>query len=51
MVLSTNDKTIKLWRVYEKTVTQLTDFNLQRPAGLGGVGGSRLIPNGMVSTN
>lgn len=44
LVLSTNDKTIKLWRVYEKTVAQLTDFNVPRPAGMGGgFGGGRPV--------
>lgn len=28
-LLSTNDKTIKLWKVYEKRVTCVSDFNLQ----------------------
>lgn len=30
-ILSTNDKTIKLWRVYEKRVVNLTGFNTERP--------------------
>lgn len=29
MLLSTNDKTIKLWKVHEKKVTSLTNFNVQ----------------------
>lgn len=28
LLLSTNDKTIKLWRVYEKKVVNLSDFNV-----------------------
>lgn len=28
LLLSTNDKTIKLWRVYEKKVVSLSDFNV-----------------------
>lgn len=28
MLLSTNDKTVKLWKVYEKKVSSLTNFNL-----------------------
>ncbi|EFN53177.1 hypothetical protein CHLNCDRAFT_7738, partial [Chlorella variabilis] len=29
MLLTTNDKTIKLWKVYEKKVASLAEFNLQ----------------------
>lgn len=29
-LLSTNDKTVKLWRVYEKRVTSVTGFNMER---------------------
>ena len=28
LILSTNDKTVRLWRVYEHTVQQLADFNI-----------------------
>mmetsp|Transcript_8111 Transcript_8111/g.24445 ORF Transcript_8111/g.24445 Transcript_8111/m.24445 type:complete len:474 (-) Transcript_8111:292-1713(-) len=38
MLLSTNDKTVKLWKVYEKKVACLANFNVESrgPAGLGG---------------
>ncbi|KAL6756775.1 WD40-repeat-containing domain protein [Haematococcus lacustris] len=29
MLLSTNDKTVKLWKVYEKKVTSLANFNIE----------------------
>ncbi len=32
-LLTTNDKTVKLWRVAERRVTSLADFNLQPGAG------------------
>ncbi|KAF5841886.1 PP2A-twin subunit [Dunaliella salina] len=38
MLLSTNDKTVKLWKVYDKKVSNLTNFNLDgaRNGGMGG---------------
>lgn len=33
MILSTNDKTVKLWKVYEKKVVALTNFNLDNRNG------------------
>lgn len=42
MLLSTNDKTIKLWRVYEKQVTNLTNFNLNG-AAVGGAPGRQAV--------
>eukprot|EP00798_Chlamydomonas_sp_ICE-L_P031563 gene31563-6751_t len=33
MLLSTNDKTVKLWKVYEKKVTSMSNFNLQGGPG------------------
>lgn len=38
MLLSTNDKTVKLWKVYEKKLSSLANFNIERN-GVGGVGG------------
>ena len=32
-LLSTNDKTVKLWRVYEKHVQSVAGFNLERGGG------------------
>jgi len=32
MLLSTNDKTAKLWKVYEKKVTSLANFNVKQPS-------------------
>lgn len=29
MLLSTNDKTVKLWKVYEKKVTSVANFNIE----------------------
>ncbi|MEW5303013.1 MAG: hypothetical protein WDW38_003885 [Sanguina aurantia] len=43
MLLSTNDKTVKLWKVYEKKVTCLTGFNLD------GRNGALAPPSGKVS--
>ncbi|GAB4823303.1 hypothetical protein N2152v2_010349 [Parachlorella kessleri] len=39
MLLSTNDKTIKLWKVYEKRVTCVSDFNLQNGSSTLNTGG------------
>lgn len=39
MLLSTNDKTVKLWKVYEKKVTCMTDFNINGGLGVGGTQG------------
>lgn len=44
--ISTNDKTVKLWKVFEKRVQHLADFNLPpdarstglAPARMGGAG-------------
>jgi len=49
MLLSTNDKTIKLWRVYEKKVLALTNFNVAPRGGSppGGFPGSPGGPRGM----
>lgn len=33
MLLSTNDKTVKLWKVYEKKVSSLANFNLDGRSG------------------
>ncbi|KAG1675988.1 hypothetical protein FOA52_014232 [Chlamydomonas sp. UWO 241] len=48
MLLSTNDKTVKLWKVYEKKVALLADFNL--PGGGGGGGGLAGRPPNALST-
>ena len=36
-MLSTNDKTIKLWKIYEKKSVQVSEMNIEggRAAGLG----------------
>jgi serine/threonine-protein phosphatase 2A regulatory subunit B len=48
LLLSTNDKTIKLWKVYEKKVRCVSQFNVD-PAGWrgGGAGGMR---NGLLNS-
>jgi serine/threonine-protein phosphatase 2A regulatory subunit B len=35
-IISTNDKTIKLWKVYEKRVASVTGFNVDRSRWEGG---------------
>lgn len=35
MLLSTNDKTVKLWKVYEKKVSCLSNFNIEPRSGIG----------------
>lgn len=42
LLLSTNDKTIKLWRVYDRRVVTLAGFNTARGA-LGGSGGGGVV--------
>ena len=42
LLLSTNDKTIKLWRVYDRRVVTLAGFNTARGA-LGGSGGNGVV--------
>lgn len=37
MILSTNDKTIKLWKVYEKKVHSLVNFNVDTRSGTNGL--------------
>mmetsp|Transcript_11531 Transcript_11531/g.34617 ORF Transcript_11531/g.34617 Transcript_11531/m.34617 type:complete len:491 (+) Transcript_11531:241-1713(+) len=49
LLLSTNDKTIKLWRVYEKKVISLSDFNVSeadraRYAATGRLGAGGSLP-------
>ena len=47
-LISTNDKTIKLWKVYEKQMQCVSNFNLDahaKAAGGGGVNGNILGPN------
>ncbi|PSC76183.1 Serine threonine phosphatase 2A 55 kDa regulatory subunit B beta isoform isoform B [Micractinium conductrix] len=39
MLLTTNDKTVKLWKVYEKKVASLAEFNLQNGSSLLNAGG------------
>eukprot|EP00798_Chlamydomonas_sp_ICE-L_P011588 gene11588-34291_t len=41
MLLSTNDKTVKLWKVYEKKVSSMANFNVEGPPGAHATG-SRL---------
>ncbi|KAI8474072.1 MAG: PP2A-twin subunit [Monoraphidium minutum] len=45
-IISTNDKTIKLWKVYEKRVASVTGFNVDRSGGgfLPGVNGAQRLP-------
>ena len=62
-VLTTNDKTIKLWKVYEKKLTCLSEFNLQNgsstlnratAAAAGGYPSSRIahaMPTSILSTS
>ena len=40
MLLSTNDKTIKLWKIYGKTIKAVSNMNLEPPPLAGGGGGS-----------
>ncbi|KAI8812096.1 protein phosphatase 2A regulatory subunit PR55 [Cladochytrium replicatum] len=35
-LLSTNDKTIKLWKIFEKSIKVISESNLQDAAGMGG---------------
>lgn len=42
-LLSTNDKTIKLWKVFERQVISLADFNLQNGSNTLNVGASDAI--------
>jgi len=42
LLLSTNDKTVKLWRVYDRRVVTLAGFNTARGA-LGGSGGGGVV--------
>mmetsp|Transcript_34735 Transcript_34735/g.87908 ORF Transcript_34735/g.87908 Transcript_34735/m.87908 type:complete len:474 (-) Transcript_34735:663-2084(-) len=41
MLLSTNDKTVKLWKVYEKKVSCMANFNLE---GRNAAGGPKVSP-------
>mmetsp|Transcript_16548 Transcript_16548/g.35802 ORF Transcript_16548/g.35802 Transcript_16548/m.35802 type:complete len:478 (-) Transcript_16548:866-2299(-) len=43
MLLSTNDKTVKLWKVYEKKVSCLTNFNLEGRNAVGLAGGGAKV--------
>ncbi|CAL8469686.1 g9227 [Coccomyxa elongata] len=47
LILSTNDKTIKLWKVYEKKVQQLTNYNVaeQQPSWSIPAGGGNGFPS------
>ncbi|KAK9865041.1 hypothetical protein WJX84_007852 [Apatococcus fuscideae] len=50
MLLSTNDKTIKLWKVFEKKVSCLTEFNLENQSSWSiPAGGAQIVPNGLMS--
>lgn len=40
-LLSTNDKTIKLWKVFEKNIKEVTEFNM--PEGRDSISGRKLI--------
>jgi serine/threonine-protein phosphatase 2A regulatory subunit B len=56
-LLSTNDKTIKFWKVQEKKVKKVSEMNLSpsnasangRPAGSNASGSSAYLPNGGIS--
>uniref|UniRef100_A0A0E0C494 Serine/threonine-protein phosphatase 2A 55 kDa regulatory subunit B n=1 Tax=Oryza meridionalis TaxID=40149 RepID=A0A0E0C494_9ORYZ len=56
-LLSTNDKTIKFWKVQEKKVKKVSEMNLSpsnasangRPAGNNASGSSAYLPNGGIS--
>lgn len=56
-ILSANDKTIKLWKVYERKVTCLADFNLLQNGGNSalttnsGTGGNHGMHNNSSNTN
>ncbi|GBF96678.1 serine threonine phosphatase 2A 55 kDa regulatory subunit B [Raphidocelis subcapitata] len=44
-IISTNDKTIKLWKVYEKRVAHVTGFNVERSGGgFGALGAAAASP-------
>ncbi|XP_006644337.2 serine/threonine protein phosphatase 2A 55 kDa regulatory subunit B beta isoform-like isoform X2 [Oryza brachyantha] len=56
-LLSTNDKTIKFWKVQEKKIKKVSEMNLSpsnapangRPAGSNAFGSSAYVPNGGIS--
>ncbi|KAF3923172.1 hypothetical protein ABW20_dc0108894 [Dactylellina cionopaga] len=52
-LLSTNDKTIKLWKVFEKSLKVVAENNLsheQHPSGVGGTGPRPNFPNSQFSS-
>mmetsp|Transcript_19822 Transcript_19822/g.23779 ORF Transcript_19822/g.23779 Transcript_19822/m.23779 type:complete len:508 (-) Transcript_19822:971-2494(-) len=48
LLLSTNDKTIKLWKVFEKGVKNVTNFNIDPPVGGWGLNSPGALQNGGV---
>lgn len=49
MLLSTNDKTIKLWRVFDKKVVSLSEFNMEPSQTGWGAGSGIPYANGVVN--
>jgi hypothetical protein len=47
-IISTNDKTIKLWKVYEKRVTNVSGFNVDRSRCVRGGGVDWLLDGSQV---
>eukprot|EP00879_Flechtneria_rotunda_P008772 GHRR01009187.1.p1 GENE.GHRR01009187.1~~GHRR01009187.1.p1 ORF type:complete len:266 (+),score=63.77 GHRR01009187.1:466-1263(+) len=51
-IIATNDKTIKLWKVYEKKTQVVTGWNIERPGGFihsPRLGGIAAIPNTKIN--